>query len=67
MSKMDNIMPMWVDAKQKDVMSPRQVVLHVRCVLQLFERQGNHGFRGGSIVLCSVVRLLNVHLKSHLG
>ena len=39
-----------VDAKQIDVVSPWQVVLHVRRVPEFSERQGNPSLRGDLMV-----------------
>ena len=49
----------WVKTKQNDVVSTRQMVLHVRRVPERSER--NLGLMGGSVKLGSRVGLLGVH------
>ena len=53
--------------EQNDVMSPWQVVLHIRCVPKCSEDKKKFGLRGGSLVLCSMGGLLGVLQKSHIG
>ena len=48
------------------MVSPWQVVLHVRCVPKRSERQRNPGLRGGLVELSSSGGLLGVRPKSHI-
>ena len=52
--------------EQNDVVSPWQVVLHIRRVPKCSEDKKKSSLRGGSLVLCSRGGLLGVLSKFHI-
>ena len=58
---------MCLDSEQNVVVSPLQVVLHVRHMPEHCERQKNPSLSGGSVELCFRGGLLGMHLKSHIS